>query len=106
MNPVANDRSDAKLPHLPGRVGDDPVLIVEHDAKAPIGKDLIDVSLDRQQLFFCQGFSFIGRDQPGSRNVPAALPVARGSADRDQADEAVAGQGSEWLRLDLAVTRT
>lgn len=44
--------------HLPGGVGDDPVIVVEMDAKAPVWKDFLDLAIDDQEVFLGQ---FSGR---------------------------------------------
>ena len=54
-NPVAHDRADAEFPHLPGRIGDDPVFVLEHDAKAPVGKNFIDLAVEGQQILLGHG---------------------------------------------------
>ena len=38
LHTVAHDRADAEFAHLPGRVGDDPMAVLEHDAKAAIAR--------------------------------------------------------------------
>jgi hypothetical protein len=52
MNPVAHDGADAEFAHLPRRVSDDPVVILEDDAKAPIRENFIDQALEGQEILF------------------------------------------------------
>ena len=52
MDPVADDRSNAKAAHLTCRVGDDPILIVEHHPKPPVRENLVNHTFDRKQFFF------------------------------------------------------
>ena len=54
MYAVSNDRSDTVTAHFSGRVGDDPMLIVEGDAEASVGQDLVDRAFHRDELFFRQ----------------------------------------------------
>src|SRR5512139_1712610 len=51
-NPVAHDRPDAKLAHLAGRVGDDPMVVLQHDAEATIGEDFVDLAFEGQKILF------------------------------------------------------
>src|SRR5690606_20876131 len=80
--------ADSELAHLASGIGDDPVLIVEHDAKASIGHDLVDIALEGHQFFL--GHSSIllrlGKPRPNRPAVhlnPALSAVVgrgRGSA--------------------------
>lgn len=51
---VSNDRSDAIATHLSCSVADKTMPIVEGDAEAPVGQDLVDRALHRNELFFRQ----------------------------------------------------
>ena len=51
MNAIAKHGADAVTPHPSGSVGDDAVIIVQQDAKAPVGQDLFDQAFERQQIF-------------------------------------------------------
>ena len=73
MDAVADDGADAVAPHLSGRVGDDPDLIVQRHSKPAVGQDLVDDALDGQQLFFRQG---LNSDRMGSGIVVAGVPLA------------------------------
>ena len=50
MDPIAYDRADTKAPHLAGSVRNDPVIIIECDAKPAVGKNFVDHTLDGQQF--------------------------------------------------------
>ena len=45
---IADDRPDAKTSHPAGRVSDHPMIIFQHDAKTPVGKNLIDLAVEGQ----------------------------------------------------------
>src|SRR5690606_24476704 len=51
---IAHDRADAELAHLPGRVSDDPVVVLQHDAEAAIRENFIDLAVEGQKLLFGQ----------------------------------------------------
>jgi hypothetical protein len=52
LDAIAHDRTDAVTPHPSSRVRDDPVIIVEQDAKTPVRQDLIDQAVEGHQIFF------------------------------------------------------
>ena len=52
MDAVAHHGPDAKLPHLARSVSDNPVIILQHDAKATIRLNLVDLALEGQQILF------------------------------------------------------
>lgn len=52
MNPIAHDGPDTEFPHLARRVSDNPVIIFQHDAKAPIWINLVDLALEGQKILF------------------------------------------------------
>lgn len=54
MYAVSNDRFDTIATHLACSVADQTMLIVERDAKAAIGQDLVDLALHRYELFLRQ----------------------------------------------------
>lgn len=54
---VSNDRSNTVTAHFSGCVGDDAMLVVEGDAEASIGQDLVDRTLHRYELFLRQTMS-------------------------------------------------
>ncbi len=72
MDAVADDGPDAVAPHLSGRVGDDPDLVVQRHSEPAVGQDLVDDALDRQQLFFRQG---LNSDRMRSGVVVAGAPL-------------------------------
>ena len=45
---VADDRPDAKTSHPACRISDDPMIIFQNDAEAPVGKDFIDLAVEGQ----------------------------------------------------------
>jgi hypothetical protein len=51
---IADDRPDAETPHPTGRVDDDAMTVFEHDAKAAVGQDLVDLPLEGHQFLFGQ----------------------------------------------------
>jgi len=48
LNPVAQYRPDAETPHPAGGISDNPMLVVEQDAKASVGQDFLDQAIERQ----------------------------------------------------------
>lgn len=72
MDAVADYGPDTVAPHLSGRVGDDPDLVVQRDSEPAVGQDLVDDALDRQQLFFRQG---LNSDRMRNWIVVAGAPV-------------------------------
>jgi len=47
MHAIACNRSNAKPPHLSGRVGDNPVAIVQRHAETAIRKNFVYETLER-----------------------------------------------------------
>src|SRR5688500_5603158 len=74
MDPVADHRADAEAPHLAGGVGDDPVIVVEPDAEAAVGEDLVDQPLDGEDLFLRQDLARLEVDG-GGLAVRAGLEI-------------------------------
>lgn len=54
VNAVTHHRTDPKPAHFAGCIGDNPMLIVQGNAEASIGQDLVDRTFHRNQLFFRQ----------------------------------------------------
>tara|TARA_B100000378_G_scaffold170636_1_gene137603 strand:- start:499 stop:876 length:378 start_codon:yes stop_codon:yes gene_type:complete len=73
MYAVSNDRSDTVTAHFSGRVGDDPMLIVEGDAEASVGQDLVDRAFHRDELFLRQTIS-LAYDNSSARTYSGAEP--------------------------------
>ena len=73
MDTVTHDRSDAVAPHLAGRVGDDPGVILQRHPKSAIGQYLVDDAFDGPQLFFRQ---FLDSDRSESRPMAVGLSSA------------------------------
>lgn len=55
---IAGEGTDAMLAHFPGGVGEDFVVVIQPDAKVPVGQHLGDRSVEFEQLFLCQSHSF------------------------------------------------
>ena len=52
MDAIAHHRPDAEFPHLAGGVGDDLVIVFQHDAEAPVRKDFRDLAFEGHQILF------------------------------------------------------
>ncbi|MEY4159678.1 MAG: hypothetical protein RLZZ136_299 [Pseudomonadota bacterium] len=46
MDPITIHRPNAKLAHFSGGISDDAVPVIKHDAKAAIGEDFINLTLN------------------------------------------------------------
>jgi len=55
LHAVAHHGSDAESPHLASRVGDDLMIVLETDAKAPVRQNFVDQAVEDQQILFGQG---------------------------------------------------
>lgn len=65
VHAISNDRADPVTAHLPGRIGYNPVLIVECYAEASIGQNLINLAFHQNELFLRQTVCFhIKNNQP------------------------------------------
>lgn len=73
MHAVTNDRSDTVTAHFPGRVGDDAMLIIENNAEASIGQDLVDRTFHRNELFLRQSV-FLAYKKSSARTHSGAEP--------------------------------
>ena len=51
-HPITDYRADAMLAHFTRCVGDDPVVVFQKDAKAPIWKDFVDLAIKGQEILF------------------------------------------------------
>jgi len=67
MDAIAQHGANAKTPHPARRIGDHLVVIVEQDAKAPVGQNLFDQTFEGQQVF-------LGHAQSASRLTADCLP--------------------------------
>ena len=76
MYAVSNDRSDTVATHLTCCIADDPVLIIEGDAKATIRQDLVDRAFHRNEFFFRQIASF-AYEKSSARTNSVAEPGVR-----------------------------
>src|ERR1700742_5226969 len=54
---VAREHADAVLAHLAGRVRDDLVAVLQHDAKRGVGQPFADRAFEFQEFFFCHSSS-------------------------------------------------
>ena len=52
---IAHDRSDAKASHPAGRIGDQAVIVFQHDAETAIGQDFVDHPFEGEKFLFRQG---------------------------------------------------
>ena len=53
MDAVPDDRSDTKPTHLSCRVGDDPVIVIEHHSEPSVREDLINDAFNGEQFLLC-----------------------------------------------------
>jgi hypothetical protein len=65
VDAIADNGADAEFPHLAGRVGDDPVLVLKNNAEAAIGKDFIDLALKGHKIFFGHVCEILAREVSG-----------------------------------------
>lgn len=98
MHAIADDRADAKFAHLSGSVRNDPVFIVEHDGKTPIGKDFLDEAFHRQQFFLGQNVlskKSVAPRKPTIGDAMRAKQLERGSkAEKYSRQNPVAGDAA------------
>jgi len=52
LNTIAHDGPDAETPHLARRVSDNPVIILQEDAEAPVRENFIDQAVEGHQILF------------------------------------------------------
>jgi len=74
MYAVSNDRTDAIATHFPCRIADDAMLIVEGDAEASIGQDLVDRAFHRNELFLRQSI-ILAYENSSARTYSGAEPM-------------------------------
>src|SRR5688500_13539886 len=66
LDPIAGEDLDAVTPHLPGRVAEGLVAVVERDAEHPTAKRLDDLAFQLDLLFLLGDDALLG-PRPGRR---------------------------------------
>jgi hypothetical protein len=69
MDPIADHRADAEFPHLARRVSDDPVLVLEENAKPAVGQNLVDLTLQGHESFFGHILQILARMCPDAKRA-------------------------------------
>lgn len=54
MHSITYDRTDAEFAHLARSVGDEPMAVVQQNAKAPVGQNFVYLAFQAEQFFFRQ----------------------------------------------------
>jgi hypothetical protein len=54
LYPITCHSTDAETPHLTGRIGDQAVVVIQMDAKAPIWENFLDGTVEDEQFFLRQ----------------------------------------------------
>ena len=51
-HPITHDGTDTETPHLPRRIGDQPMTIFQDDTEAPIRVNFVDLAVESEQFLF------------------------------------------------------